>query len=341
MIIALDAMGGDFGLSSSVEGAVLASKTNSCKVILVGKEELIRKEFLKFSKKTDIRQFNIEIVNATEIIDMDEQPAKAVRQKKDSSLCVCARLVSEGKANAFVSMGNSGAVMAAALFHLKRTEGVLRPTLATPMPTLNGYCLVSDSGANVDCKPEYLMQFGIMASLYCEKILNIKNPRIGIVSNGEESSKGNELTLAAFELLKKSGLNFLGNIEGRDIPKGKADVAVCDGFVGNVILKFGEGLAAMILQLVKSALKNHPFAWASLPFLWLAIKDLRKKVDYSEVGGVPLLGVNGVCVIGHGSSNSKAVKNAILAAAKALKHNLSGEIKSAIENYNKRLLTND
>ncbi|MDR2676566.1 MAG: phosphate acyltransferase PlsX [Endomicrobium sp.] len=338
MTIAIDIMGGDFAPDATIEGVMLACKYTKHKILLVGPEKLIVNEFLKHSKKHyNFVSLNIEIVNATEVIAMDEQhPAKAVRQKKDSSISVCARLVAEGKADAFVSMGNSGAIMAAALFYLKRIDGIIRPAIATPFPTVSGKCIIADMGANVDCKPEHLLQFGIMASIFCEKVGGIKYPKVGLVSIGEESTKGNELTLAAFELLKKTNINFVGNIEGRDIPKSKADVIICDGFVGNIILKFGEGLAEMMLELIKKKLKRHPIAWASFPFLWFAIKDLRNKVDYSEFGGAPLLGVNGVCIIGHGSSNSKAIKNAILAGAKAAKHNLTTEIKEAIAKCNNK-----
>jgi glycerol-3-phosphate acyltransferase PlsX len=290
-------------------------------------------EMLKYSKQFDIMSLDIEIVNASEVVYMSDHPVKAVRQKKDSSLAVCAKLVADGKADAFISMGNSGAAMAAALFYLKRIDGVLRPAISTSFPTINGHCIISDVGANVDCRPEHLVQFGIMASLFCEKVTGIKNPKVGLVSIGEEDTKGNALTLPAFELFQKAGINFIGNIEGRDIPEAKADVAICDGFVGNVILKFGEGLAGMMFKLIKKALKQHPVAWASLPFLWLAIKDIRKRVDYTETGGAPLLGVDGVCIIGHGSSNAKAVKNAILAGARAVKNNLVQEIKDAILKY--------
>jgi glycerol-3-phosphate acyltransferase PlsX len=338
MIIALDAMGGDFAPASTVEGAIFAAKESNHKILLVGSEKLIAEEMLKYSKKCDLTSLNIEIVNAVEIIAMDEHPAKAVRQKKDSSLSVCAKLVAEGKADAFVSMGNSGAVMAAALFYLKRIDGVLRPAISTSFPTIDGHCIISDVGANVDCKPEHLLQFGVMASFFCEKVTEIKRPRVGLISIGEESTKGNELTLAAFDLFKYADINFIGNVEGRDIPKAKADVVICDGFVGNIILKFGEGLAEMMLKLVKRELKKHPIAWASLPFLWLAIKDLRKSVDYSEAGGAPLLGVNGVCIVGHGSSNGKAVKNAILAGARAAEHNLTAGIKEVIEKYNNKVV---
>ncbi|MCA6069957.1 MAG: phosphate acyltransferase PlsX [Endomicrobium sp.] len=337
MIIALDAMGGDFAPVSTVEGAIFAAKGSRHKILLVGPEKLIAEEMLKHSKKYDLVSLkNIEIVNADEIIAMDEHPVKAVRQKKDSSLSVCAKLVADRKADAFVSMGNSGAVMAAALFYLRRIDGVLRPAISTSFPTIDGHCVISDVGANVDCKPEHLLQFGIMASLFCEKVTGIKRPRVGLVSIGEEPTKGNELTLAAFDLLKQADINFIGNVEGRDIPQSKADVVVCDGFVGNIILKFGEGLAEMMLRLIKKALKQHPLAWASLPFLWLAIKDLRKSVDYNEAGGAPLLGVDGICIVGHGSSSGKAVKNAILAGAKAAEHNLTDGIKEAIAKYNNK-----
>ncbi|MDR3256867.1 MAG: phosphate acyltransferase PlsX [Endomicrobium sp.] len=338
MIIALDMMGGDFAPVSTVEGAILAARSSKHKILLVGSEKLISEEILKYNKRYALASLNIEIINATEVIAMDEHPVKAVRQKKDSSLSVCAKLVSDGKADAFVSMGNSGAIMAAALFYLKRIDGVLRPAISTSFPTIDGHCIIADMGANVDCKPEHLLQFGIMGSLFCEKVTGIEKPRVGLVSIGEEPTKGNELTLAAFDLLKKADINFIGNVEGRDIPKAKADVVVCDGFVGNIILKFGEGLAEMILKLIRKELNHHPIAWASLPFLWLAIKDLRKKVDYSEFGGAPLLGVSDICIIGNGSSNGKAVKNAILTGAKAAEHNLAVDIKEAIAKYNNKVV---
>ncbi|MDR0800029.1 MAG: phosphate acyltransferase PlsX [Endomicrobium sp.] len=339
MIIALDAMGGDFAPVSTVEGAIFVARESRHKILLVGSEKIIAEELLKQSKQYSFVSLdNIEIVNATEFVTMDEHPAKAVRQKKDSSLSVCARLVAEGKADAFVSMGNSGAAMSAALFYLKRIEGVLRPAISTAFPSIDGYCIIADMGANMDCTPEYLLQFGIMASLFCEKVTGVKNPRVGLVSIGEETTKGNELTLAAFDLLRKADVNFIGNVEGGDIVKGKVDVAVCDGFVGNVILKFGEGLTEMMLKLVRKEVKRHPITWASLPFLWLAIKDLRKKVDYSEFGGAPLLGIDGVCIIGHGKSNGKAVKNAVLAGGRAAEHNLAVEIKEAIAKYNNKVV---
>jgi glycerol-3-phosphate acyltransferase PlsX len=338
MIIALDAMGGDFAPASTVEGAIFAAKESKHKILLVGIEKILVGELLKYRGRYDLTSLNIEIVKATEFITMDEHPAKAVRQKKDSSLSVCARLVADGKADAFVSMGNSGAAMSAALFYLKRIEGILRPAISTVFPSIDGHCIIADMGANVDCTPEYLLQFGIMASLFCKKVVGVENPRVGLVSIGEESTKGNELTLAAFELLKNADINFIGNVEGRDIPGGKVDVAICDGFTGNVILKLGEGITEMMLKLIRKELKKHPIMWASLPFLWLVIRDLRKRVDYREFGGAPLLGVEGVCIIGHGRSNGKTVKNAIFAGAETAKHNIVAGIREAIVKHNNKVI---
>jgi glycerol-3-phosphate acyltransferase PlsX len=335
MKIALDVMGGDNAPQATIEGAILTAKSSDCKIFLVGNEKQIIDELSKYHKRYDMTKFNFEIVNATEVITMDDHPAKAVRSKKDSSLAVCAKLVAEGKADGFVSMGNSGAVMAAALFYLKRIEGVLRPTLLTPFPTIDGVVLLADMGANVDCKPEHLLQFAIMSDIFCKNIFGIKNPKVALVSIGEEATKGNELSLESFKLIEKADLNFIGNVEGRDIPLGKADIVVCDGFVGNVVLKFGEGLYEMFLKLVMRGFKRHPIAWASIPFLWTALRDLKKKLDYSEFGGVPLLGVDGVCIIGHGRSNGKAVKNAIFAGMRAAQYNLSEAISNALNNNGK------
>ncbi|MCL2389365.1 MAG: phosphate acyltransferase PlsX [Elusimicrobia bacterium] len=339
MKIALDAMGGDNAPSINVEGAVLAFKqkpSSKIKVLLIGPEKLLKEELAKYEKKYKIKipAQNLEIVNAGEVIDMHDHPAQAVRNKKDSSIVIGAKLVGEKNADAFVSMGNSGAVMTAALLHMKRIDGVHRPAISTEFPTQDGRCLILDVGANADCKPIHLLQFGIMGSIYAQKVMGIQNPRVGLVSIGEEETKGNELTLATYPVLKKSSLNFIGNIEGRDIPKSNVDVAVCDGFVGNVILKFGEGLGRMLFTLIKKALKKHPMVWAALPFIWLALKGLRKKIDPEEVGGAPLLGVNGVCIIGHGSSGSKAVKNAIFTTARAVSKNVTSEIKEEIANFN-------
>ena len=322
MRVALDAMGGDYAPHVTVEGSVLAARSSKVEIILVGREAELRAELAKY----DTKKLPISVYNAQEVIGMDEPPAQAVRQKKDSSMFVAARLAAEGKADAFVSVGNSGAAMASALLNMKRLPGVSRPPILTVFPAINGACAMLDVGANVDCKPKHLLQFAVMGTIYMRNVFGIQNPRVGLLSIGEEETKGNELSLSAFGLLKDSGLNFIGNCEGRDITRGNADLVVCDGFVGNILLKFGEGVTEMMLKLVKNEFKAHPLAWASLPFLWAALKDLRKKVDYSEQGGAPLLGVDGVCMIGHGRSDSKAIKNAIRAASRFAETNINAEI---------------
>ncbi|MDR2771893.1 MAG: phosphate acyltransferase PlsX [Elusimicrobiota bacterium] len=332
MIIALDAMGGDNAPLVTVEGALLAAKEFDGKILLVGNEKLIMAELSKHRKRYDLPSLNIDIVNTSEIITMDDHPAKAVRNKKDSSLAVCAKFVADKQADAFVSMGNSGASMAAALFYLKRIEGVLRPTIGVTFPTVDRPVFIADMGTNVDCKPEHLVQFAIMSDVYCKHIMGIANPKIALASIGEESTKGNELSLATYKYLEKTNLNFIGNIEGREIPLAKANIVICDGFVGNIILKFGEGLSDFMFKIIARNLKKHPIAWAAFPFLWTTIKDLKKTVDYSEFGAVPLLGVNGVCMIGHGRSNKKAVKSAILAANRNAGYDLASAIAEAIAN---------
>jgi phosphate acyltransferase len=330
MRIALDAMGGDFAPKATILGAIEASKITKDEIILVGSEPIIRAE-LENQKKLKIP--NIKIVHAAESIAMDESPSQALRQKKDSSLAVAARLVSEGKADALVSAGNSGAVMAFALLYLGRIPGVSRPAILTMMPSLAGACAILDVGANVDCKPKHLFQFALMGDIYVKTIFDVPKPRVGLLSIGEEPTKGNEASLEAFGLLKGANINFIGNVEGRDIGQGKTDVAVCDGFTGNILLKFGEGIAEMILKVIREELKAHPLAWASLPFLWAALKDLRKKMDYTEYGGAPLLGVNGVTIISHGSSNPKAIKNAIMVASRFAEKNVNKEIAEEIAKY--------
>ena len=334
MILALDAMGGDRAPDINIEGAILAVKQTDNNVILVGKEDVIAVQLEKWSKKYNFPRERISVVNATEIIEMGEHPANAARHKKDSSMAVCCKLVAEGKADAFVSMGNSGAAMAVSLLYLKRISGVSRPVISVPFPTLNGRCIIVDAGANVDCKPEHLLQFAIMGNIYAKNIMGIRNPKVAILSIGEEETKGNELTLQASELLKKANLNFIGNIEGGDVPKAKADVVVCDGFVGNVFLKTSEGIAEMVSKFIKNSIKSNPLYWGAAPFLKLAMKKVKKKIDYDDVGGAPLLGVNGSCIIGHGKSNSRAVKNALIVAAKFAENNINKKIEEEINKFN-------
>ena len=287
----------------------------------------------KWSKKYKFPREKIKVVNATEVIEMGEHPANAARHKKDSSMAVCCKLVAEKKANAFVSMGNSGAAMAVSLLYLKRIPGVSRPVISVPFPTISGRCIIVDAGANVDCKPEHLLQFAIMGNNYAKHIMGIKNPRVAVLSIGEEETKGNELTLETSKLLEKTNLNFIGNIEGGDVPKAKADIIVCDGFVGNVFLKTSEGIAEMVSKFIKNSIKSNPLYWGAAPFLKLAMKKVKKKIDYDDVGGAPLLGVNGSCIIGHGKSNSRAVKNALIVAARFAENNINKKIEEEINKY--------
>ncbi|OGS21858.1 MAG: phosphate acyltransferase [Elusimicrobia bacterium RIFOXYA2_FULL_39_19] len=328
-VIALDAMGGDNGIISNIEGAVNATKKFGITVILVGDETQIKSELAKYKYDSS----KISVHQAKEIITMDDAPSSVFRQKKESSLAVAVGLVANGKAGAIVSAGNSGAIMAASLLNLKTLPQITRPAIATILPTITGKCVVLDVGANVSCKPKNLFEFAIMGNIYMKEIFGIESPKVGILSIGEEKSKGNELTLSAYDLIEKTNLNFIGNVEGRDIPQGKADVVVCDGFVGNVVLKLSEGIAEMLFKLIKSEVKKHPIAWASLPFLWGALRDLRKRVDYTEYGGAPLLGINGSCIICHGGSNAKAIMNAIYKASEAVEKNVNQKISIEMEKY--------
>jgi glycerol-3-phosphate acyltransferase PlsX len=333
MILALDVMGGDKAPDVNIEGAILAVKQTDNKVILVGKEDIINAQLEKWSEKYKFPKDKISVVNATEVIEMGEHPANAARHKKDSSMAVCCKLVSEGKADAFVSMGNSGAAMAVSLLYLKRIPGVSRPVISVPFPTINGRCIIVDAGANVDCKPEHLLQFAIMGNIYAKNVMGIKNPKVAVLSIGEEDTKGNELTLETSNLLRKTNLNFIGNIEGGDVPKAKADIIVCDGFVGNIFLKTSEGIAEMVSKFIKNSIKSNPLYWGTVPFLKLAMKKVKKKIDYDDVGGAPLLGVNSPCIIGHGKSNSKAVKNALIAAAKFAEKNINKKIEEEVNKF--------
>ena len=334
MILALDAMGGDKAPDINVEGAILAAKQSDDDIILVGKQDILYSQIDKWSKKYSIPKNKIRVVNASEIIEMGEHPANAARHKKDSSMAVCCKLVATKQADAFVSMGNSGAAMATSLLYFKRIKGVSRPAISVSFPTINGRCIIVDAGANVDCKPEHLLQFAVMGNIYSKSLFGIKNPRVAVLSIGEEDTKGNELTFETSDLLKKTDLNFIGNIEGGDIPKAKADVIVCDGFIGNVFLKSSEGVSEMIQKLVKNSIKSNPLYWGAAPFLKLAMKSVKKEIDYEEAGGAPLLGVNDICVIGHGKSNSRAVKNALFVASKLVKSNVNKKIEEQIQKIN-------
>ncbi len=309
MRIAVDAMGGDFAPKEIVRGAVDAAKKYDCEIVLIGDEEQIRAEL----HGADPAALRISIVHASEVIGMNEHPAEAVRSKKDSSVVVATRLVKEGSCDAVFSAGSTGAAVAAAQLILHRIRGVGRPSIATPMPTPDGVTLMLDSGANVDSKPEHLVQSAVMGSLYAQHVFGIEHPRVGLLNIGEEETKGNEQAKETYPMLRaEPNIRFCGNAEGRDVPKGNFDVVICDGFVGNVVLKFAEGLAKTILGLIREEIRGAGLM-AKLGALLLmpTLRRLGKRLDVREYGGAPLLGVNGYCVIGHGSSDAKSVASAI------------------------------
>ena len=325
--IALDAMGGDFAPGLIIEGAVQAVTRLNCEVTLVGHPPAIQKELLRLGAK----HVPMNIEPSDSVVEMHESPAQACRSKPHSSIMLSAQLVAQGKADAMVSAGNSGATMAAALWHLRRLPGVSRPAITTLMPTLHGFCVVTDAGANVDCKPRHLLQFAIMGSQFMKCVFDRPTPKVGMLSIGEEPSKGNELTLAASELLRQYVPNFIGNIEGRDIPRGMTDVVVCDGFVGNVVLKFAEGMAEALVSIIKEQISKHPLAKIGGLLLKSSLREVKKRTDYAEIGGAPLLGVNGICIICHGKSNPKAIYNAIRMADEFSRKGTNEQIKRDLQ----------
>jgi len=332
MWMAVDAMSGDHGPVPIVQGAVQAARTLDAHVILVGDGAVLEAEMHRQGFSGE----NIRIEHASEIITMDDSPAMAVRQKKDASVNVAARLVADGKAMGFFSPGNTGASMAAALAHMGRSKGVKRPAIATPIPREDGTATVLlDSGANVDCKPEYLVQFAIMGEVYSREIMGVINPKIGLISNGEEDTKGNETTLSAFNKLKKLPYDFVGNVEGRDLyGTGKqVHVVVCDGFVGNIMLKSIEGLAKTIFSSLKKNINASAIAQGGAILMKPAFLAVKNRMDYATYGGAPLLGVAGVCIIGHGSSGARAVMNAIRVGFEFGQKNVTGRISENIQRF--------
>src|SRR5579863_10538607 len=310
--IAVDAMGGDHAPRPEVEGSVLAAREFGVRILLVGQPSMVRAELAKHAAPN----LPIEIVAATEVITMDDHPAQAFRRKKDSSVHVAARLVREAKADGLVSAGNTGAVMTVSRFLLGTLESVDRVALAAPFPNAKGgVSVLLDVGANVDSKPEHLLQFGVMGEIYYRLTFGSRKPRVGLLSVGEEEIKGNELTRAVYERFKALPVHFVGNVEGGDLFSGKVDVIVCDGFVGNIALKICEGLAMEIIKYLRKTYKSTFASQVGYLFSKGALKGIKRTMDYAEYGGAPLLGVRGVCVIGHGRSNANAVKNAIRVAA--------------------------
>ena len=320
--IGLDAMGSDNAPSVDIEGAILAAQEYDYDIVLVGNKDLIEKEFKKYKSIPS----NISVCHAPEVIGMQEQPVLSVRRKKQSSIVVLANLAKEKKIDAVVSAGNTGAVVCATTLKCRLLPGIERAGIGVVMPTLKGIVLLIDCGANIDAKPKHLLQYGVMGSAYMEYILNTKMPRVGLLNVGEEESKGTGFLKEAYGLLELSGLNFIGNVEGRDLFKGDCDVIVCDGLVGNVALKVSESTALVIGDFIKREFRSSFIARLAGLLGRAAFNSLRRKMDYAEYGGAPLLGIDGVCIICHGASNPKAIKNAIRVAGEELKKDVNRHI---------------
>ncbi len=307
MRVVVDGMGGDNSPQAIVEGCVLAQKEYGVEIIITGPKEKIEAELAKYEYNKNA----ITIVDAREVISTNEAPVKALKTKKDSSLVKALDLVKSGEADAVVSAGSTGAFLAGCTLIVKRIKGISRPALAPVMPGKNGPFMIIDAGANADCKPQYLTQFAQMGKVYFENVLGVNNPTVGLVNIGEEEEKGNDLTKAAYQLLKEEDINFIGNIEPRDIPKGKVNVLVCDGFVGNTVLKMYEGVAETILSEIKTEIMGSFVTKIGGALLTPVFKRFKKHYDYKEYGGAAFLGVNGICIKAHGSSDARALKNAI------------------------------
>ncbi|MGR3320168.1 MAG: phosphate acyltransferase PlsX [Candidatus Anammoxibacter sp.] len=323
MKIAVDAMGGDMAPLEIVKGAVEAAKQNKdVDIVLVGDKKKIEDVLSGLSACLD----NISILHASQVVEMDESAIFAVRKKTDSSITKSVELVAEGKAVAVVSAGNTGAAVAASTVLLRTLEGVQRPGITIMIPRMNGFCIVIDAGANLNCKPDHLLQYAIMASVFCKYILDIDEPKVGLLNVGEEEAKGNDLVKEAYGLLSNSSLNFSGNVEGRDIVGGKIDIVVCEGFVGNVLLKFFEGVTDDFFNTFESEAMKTPESKHGLDLCKPVLENLRSRNDYEEYGGVPLLGVNGICIISHGRSKCTAIRNAINEAIKFATNNVNDRI---------------
>ncbi|MFA5311202.1 MAG: phosphate acyltransferase PlsX [Candidatus Omnitrophota bacterium] len=328
MKIVVDAMGGDHAPRVVVEGAIAAVKEYGVEVILCGDKDKIA----PWLKKKKYSGSNIEILHTPEAIDMCEPAANSVRRKRNSSIVLGLSLIKEGKAGAFFSAGNTGAVVCAATLELRMLPGIERPGIGIVTPTLKGPAFIIDVGANIDPKPKQLLQYGIMADAYCRDILNKDNPSVGLLNIGEEEAKGTDFMREVHELLSKSKLNFIGNVEGKDLFSGKCDAIISDGFVGNVALKVSESAAEAMQAFLKRRLLGNIMGKIGLFFLMPSLKRFKKDIDYAEYGGAPLLGVNGVVIIGHGRSNARAIKNAIRVADEEIKRRVNDKIAEAIKN---------
>jgi glycerol-3-phosphate acyltransferase PlsX len=319
--IALDAMGGELGPEEMVAGAIQAVDESDLEVALIGDETVLSSIVRKRSAPSGVL-----IIHASQTVSMDESPFEAIRKKKDSSIVVAFEHVKNGQADAVVSAGNSGATMASAIRSLGRLENITRPGIASIFPTLKRPLVMMDVGANVDCRPQHLFQFGLMGAAFSDNLFQIKRPSVGLLSIGAEGGKGNVLVKSAHELFRKSSLNFIGNVEGRDIFQGDVDVIVCDGFVGNVCLKVSEGLAEAIITMLRTEMSKSVMAKMGYMLAKKAFGNFAKRVDYAEYGGAPLLGINGSGIVCHGRSNAKAIKNAIKVAAEMIRSKVNDHI---------------
>jgi glycerol-3-phosphate acyltransferase PlsX len=328
MRIAVDGMGGDYAPKVVVEGAVQAALEYGSDIILVGDKARLEAELKKIGHVPS----NVRIHHASEVIDMHEPGAASARAKKDSSICVATELAKEGKADAVVSAGNTAAFVSAAMLSLRRLPGVERPGIAIPLPSIKGPVLLIDVGATINPEPEHLMGFGLMGDVYARQIFGRKNPSIGLLNIGEESSKGPDYLKKTHQLLESSKLNFKGNAEGKDIFTGVFDVVVCDGYTGNVVLKVSESIASTIASFIKDQIKRDPLRIIGGLLTKPALEAVKKQIDYAEYGGAPLLGVNGICIISHGRSSAKAIKNAIRVAGEFVDHKVNSHILDSINN---------
>lgn len=328
-VIAVDVMGGDYAPEETVRGAIEAAKVFDVEVILVGRQDYIEKIFKKYL----IDNLSIQVHHASQVVSMTDTSFEALRRKKDASIKVALELVKSGKAHAIFSAGNSSITLATAMFVLGRLPQVQRPALAGIIPTLNGRFVLIDVGGIVDCHPFHLVQFAVMGHVFAKHILNIENPRLGILNIGKETIKGNELVKKTFTFLQKRDLNFIGNVEGGDVLQGKADVVICDGFVGNVALKMGEGMAEAFLTMIKEEAKKSFLARIGVILVKRSLRNVFKRWDYSEHGGAPLLGVNGIVIVGHGHSKAKAIKNGIRMADQFITQKINLHLEKGLKEY--------
>ena len=328
MRIVIDGMGGDNAPKSNVEGVVNAIKEYNVDLIITGDKDILEKEFSKY----EFDRSKLEIVHTTEIIENEDKPVKAIRSKKDSSMVVALRLVKEGKADAIISAGNTGALLAGGLFVVGRIKGIDRPCLCPALPNVHrGMTLIADGGANADCKPKNLVEFAGMSNIYAKKVLGMENPRVALANVGIEEGKGNDLVKKSYEELKKLDFNFIGNVEAREVINSYTDIIVCDGFTGNILLKSTEGVAMSVMKLMKETLLSSTKGKLGAMLIKDDLKKLKSYMDYAEYGGAPLLGVNGGVIKAHGSSDARAIKNAINQGIKFAKGNIVEEIKEFIK----------